>query len=64
MQCVGVGVCIYICQILSLNICHLFLKDIQQALTPNQRSNLETMLRKYMKAVGEKLSQEMVLSLG
>lgn len=46
------------------NVCHLFLKDIQHALAPNQRSNLESMLRKYKKAVGEKLSQEMVLSLG
>lgn len=50
--------------IIGLKGSRLRYKDIQQALAPNQRSNLETMLRKYKKAVGGKLSQEMVLSLG
>ncbi|KAK1364996.1 Arginyl-tRNA--protein transferase [Heracleum sosnowskyi] len=38
-------------------------KDIHQALSPEQRSYLETKLHKYKRVVGEELSQEMVLSL-
>ncbi|KAL1822535.1 hypothetical protein ACET3Z_009313 [Daucus carota] len=39
-------------------------QDIHHALAPNQRSHLVTKLRMYKEVVGEKLSKEMVLSLG
>ncbi|WOH11287.1 hypothetical protein DCAR_0830768 [Daucus carota subsp. sativus] len=39
-------------------------QDIHHALAPNQRSHLVTKLRMYKEAVGEKLSKQMVLSLG